>query len=228
MRPITSGIGSAPYHLAKCLAIALSGTMGIICDSHLRNANVLIRQLQNSSCKNKELVSFDVKSLFTNVPTDEAIQAAERVVSTMDDSLLLLPERDFIELTKMCLNFGSFEFAGEEYQQVVGLAMSSPLSPVLSCLYVETLEKDRYRNRVVRHSTWLRYVDDVLVFVPRRSSLCQMLMHLNTVHAKIQFTIATLFDTIWTAGQGIFAVRVYLAHDYLLRVWPCVIPHPQY
>lgn len=61
---------------------------------------------------------------------------------------------------------GFFEFAGEEYQQISGLAMGSPLSAVLACLFLETLESDHYKDIIDRHSTWLRYVDDVLVIVP--------------------------------------------------------------
>lgn len=79
MRPITSGIGSAPHRLAKCLAKPLSTAMGVISDSHLKNSADLIRRLQGSVYKNKKLASFDVKSLFTNVPTDGAIRAVERV-----------------------------------------------------------------------------------------------------------------------------------------------------
>ncbi|XP_076065238.1 uncharacterized protein LOC143039251 [Oratosquilla oratoria] len=45
MRPITSGIGSAPHKLAKRLAKPLSGTLGSISDAHLRNSSDLIRRL---------------------------------------------------------------------------------------------------------------------------------------------------------------------------------------
>ena len=67
--------------------------------------------------------------------------------------------------------------------------MGSPLSAVLACLFMETLERDHYRDIIGRHSTWLRYVDDVLVIVPRRSCLHHTLTRLNSVHEKIQFTV---------------------------------------
>jgi hypothetical protein len=189
MRPITSGIGSAPHRLAKCLAKPLSAAMGVISDSHLKNSADLIRRLQGSVYKNKKLASFDVKSLFTNVPTDGAIRAVERVTGSMVDDELPLPKHHFISLVKLCVDFGFFEFAGDEYQQISGLAMGSPLSAVLACLFMETLERDHYRDIIGRHSTWLRYVDDVLVIVPRRSCLHHTLTRLNSVHEKIQFTV---------------------------------------
>ncbi|XP_047497117.1 uncharacterized protein LOC125044469 [Penaeus chinensis] len=81
------------------------------------------------------------------------------------------------------------EFAGEEYQQISGLAMAFPLSAVMACLFMETLERDNYKDIIGRYSTWLRYVDDVLVIVPRRSCLHHILKRLNFVQEKIQFTV---------------------------------------
>ena len=40
--------------------------------SHLRNSTELIEQLKNIDMRGKKLASFDVKSLFTNVPVDGA------------------------------------------------------------------------------------------------------------------------------------------------------------
>ncbi|XP_069986355.1 uncharacterized protein [Penaeus vannamei] len=193
MRPITSGIVSAPHRLAKCLAKSLSAAMGVISDSHLKNSTDLIRRLQSSVYKNKKLASFDVKSRFTNVPTDRAIQAVERVIGSMVDDGLQLPKHYFIYLVKLCVDFGFFEFAGEEYQQISGLAMESPLSSFLACLSMETLERDHYRDIIGRHSTWLLYIDDVLVIVPR-SCLHHMLTRLNSVLEKIQFTVEEVVD----------------------------------
>ncbi|XP_069991692.1 uncharacterized protein [Penaeus vannamei] len=67
--------------------------------------------------------------------------------------------------------------------------MGSPLSAVLACLFMEMPERDHYSYDIIgRHSTWLRYVD-VLVIVPRRSCLNDMLTQLNSVLEKIQFTV---------------------------------------
>ncbi|XP_069989501.1 uncharacterized protein [Penaeus vannamei] len=139
--PITPGIGSAPHRLAKCLAKPLSAAIGVISDSQLKNSADLIRH--------------------------GAIRAVERITGSIVDDELPLPKHHFISLVKLCVDFGFFEFAGEEYQQISGLAMGSPLSAVLACLFMETLERDHYRDIIGRHSTWLRYVDDVLVTVPR-------------------------------------------------------------
>ncbi|XP_069988479.1 uncharacterized protein [Penaeus vannamei] len=104
------------------------------------------------------------------------------------DGELPLPKHHFISFVKLCVDFGFFEFAGEENQEISGLAMGSPLSAVLACLFVETLERNHFRDIIGRRSTWLRYVDDVLVIVPSRSCL-HTLTRLNSVHEKIQFRV---------------------------------------
>ncbi|XP_069982900.1 uncharacterized protein [Penaeus vannamei] len=134
------------------------------------------------SCSERKFVSFDVKSLFTNVPIDGAIKVAQRALRRVDEDELQLQLDDYIELIRLCVEFGPFEFRGREYEQIQGLAMGSPLSAVLAQLSMETLEADHYRNIVGRNVVWLCYVDDILTLVP------DLLHRLNAIRPSIQFT----------------------------------------
>ena len=77
------------------------------------------------------LVSFDMSSLFTNVPIGEAVQVI-RAKPRDDDSLTertpLSPDR-VAELLDLCLRSTYFSFGGEFCEQREGAAMGSP------CLY---------------------------------------------------------------------------------------------
>ena len=117
MRPITSGIGSAPHRLAKHLAKPLSQSLGSISGTHLRNSGDLINRIKNIDFTDKIIASFDVKSLFTNVPIDGAIEAVQKVIINMEEANLPLPKRDYIELISLCAKFGPFTFNGQEYHQ---------------------------------------------------------------------------------------------------------------
>ena len=88
LRPIKSGIGSVPHHLAKLLAKSLCSTLGKISDAHLRNSGHLISTLKDVNMRNKILMGFDVKSLFTNVPVVEAIEAAVKTLDYIDEERL--------------------------------------------------------------------------------------------------------------------------------------------
>ena len=188
LRPIISGIGSVVHQLAKVLARPLSRLLGKTSGAHLRNSNDLLERLGRIGFRNIVLASFDVKSLFTNVPCDGAMQALDEVLDPVN-SQLPLPRADFITAVSMCVRFGSLEFNGKEFRQHHGLAMGSPLSPVLACLYMESLEKKSYLSIVGPNSTWLRYVDDVLLVVNQRCNLEDVLKRLNAVEETIQFTL---------------------------------------
>ena len=67
--------------------------------------------------------------------------------------------------------------------------MSSPLSPVAACLYMERLGKHHFQGIMGDGMIWARYVDDVIVVVPKGLDLENKLDELNAVNDKIQFTL---------------------------------------
>ncbi|XP_076042137.1 uncharacterized protein LOC143026032 [Oratosquilla oratoria] len=156
MRPITSGIGSAPHKLAKCLAKPLSPRLVSVSKAHLRNSNDLIERIRDTDLSQKRLVSYAVTSLFTNVSIEGALKAAKEVVNDMNDEDLPLGKGDYLKLISLCVKFGSFIFNNEEYFQCRGLAMGSPLSCVLASLYMEVLERDHFTTLMGQDTTWLR------------------------------------------------------------------------
>ena len=188
MRPITSGIGSAPHNLAKILAKPLTKALGALSPAHIRNTSDMMLRLREIDVANKKLASFDVVALFTNVPVEGALSAIKKVVNVMDDATLPLPKARYLEMIKICMEFGCFSFNGVEYVQHSGLAMGSPLSPVGACLYMEDLEQSEFLEIIGTDSLWLRYVDDVLAVVPKDLDIEQTLTSLNAVNPKIQFT----------------------------------------
>lgn len=149
----------------------------------------MLCKIRDVRVKCKKFVSFDVKSLFTNVPIHDAIQTTHRTIQNLSDDALPIPKHDFLTLVQLCLDFGYFEFMGKQYRQIQGLAMGSPLSAVLAQLFMETLEQDHYKNIVGTASTWLRYVDDVLTILPSGTNAITLCNRLNTVHNTIQFTL---------------------------------------
>ncbi|XP_076032989.1 uncharacterized protein LOC143020453 [Oratosquilla oratoria] len=189
MRPITSGIGSAPHRLAKRLAKPLSSTLGTISDAHLRNSADLIERLKLIDFKKKKMVNFDIKSLYTNVSIEGTMNALKRALTNISEEELPIKKKDYIELVSLCVNFGAFVFKEQEYVQHRGLAMGSPLSAVMASLYMETLEVDKFIRIIGRGSKWFRYVDDILVIMPEESNTNNKLRMLNDVNEHIQFTV---------------------------------------
>ena len=100
MRPITSGIGSAPHRLAKHLARPLTQCLGIMSPMHLKNSTDLLAKLKNVDHRGKRMVSLDVKSLFTNVAVDGAMRALRQVLDSVDVELPI-PKDGYIKLVEL-------------------------------------------------------------------------------------------------------------------------------
>ena len=78
-------------------------------------------------------VSYDVSSLFTNVPLDETIKIlADRAFSNnwfnSEDNLNIL-KQDLIDLLGVATKSQLFQFNGSLYEQIEGVAMGYPLGP---------------------------------------------------------------------------------------------------
>ena len=76
------------------------------------------------------LVSFDVKSLFTNIPRDLVIDSIKKRFPSRG-SETKLPLNEIIASTLFVMNSTSFGFNGQFFEQVYGTAMGSPISPIL-------------------------------------------------------------------------------------------------
>ena len=182
-----SGVGTLLHGISGILAKALSSKVGTISGKKLKHSGDLLNKIRNVSVRNKQLASFDVTSLFTNVPTEKALDVLRGVLSNNDS--LPIPMHDFISLVELCVSNCFFTFNDVYYRQKSGMAMGSPLSGILSNLFLEHLEANYFNQVIHKDIVWLRYVDDVLVIAPRRLDLDSLRGRLNSVEPSIQFTI---------------------------------------
>ena len=92
-----------------------------------------------------------------------------------------------IKLLTLCLEDTTFKFRDKFYRMTDGLAMGSPVSPIVANIFMGDLERNALITMKDRPRLWLRYVDDVLSIV-KRNSLEGMLVHLNAQNDAITFT----------------------------------------
>ena len=99
------------------------------------------------------MVSFDVVSLFTKVPVDEALE----VITTLlckDDTLeehTTISMSDICHLTKLCMKSIYFQCQDEFFEQVKGAAVGSLLSPVVANLCMESFEQSALTFPLTSH-----------------------------------------------------------------------------
>ena len=158
--------------------------------SHVENSSHLAEILKNTSIEEDEvLVSFDVKSLFTSVPVQPAIECVRKILLADQSWSLQSPISVpvVIKLLTLCLEDTTFKFRDKFYRMTDGLAMGSPVSPIVANIFMDDLERNALVTMKDRPRLWLRYVDDVLSIV-KRNSLEGMLVHLNAQNDAITFT----------------------------------------
>ena len=164
LRPIVSSVNSPTYGVSSFLAKILSPVVGNT-EYTVKNSCHFAEFVRGKTLKaDQVLVSFDVVSLFTNIPVDLAIKVATKRLR--QDATLLqrtsLPVEDIIDLLSFCLNTTYFVFEGCYYQQAFGTAMGSPVSAVIANLVMEDVEQRALASVPVSLSFWKRFVDDVI------------------------------------------------------------------
>ncbi|XP_047987681.1 uncharacterized protein LOC125227409 [Leguminivora glycinivorella] len=182
LRPIVSQIDSPTYKASRFLSSLLQPLTGNTF-SFVRDSTHFVQLLEGVMLQEDEvMVSFDVTSLFTNVPVAETIELIKRMAEH-DDSLT-----EYMKMIEFCLTSGYFVWRGEYYLQIEGVAMGSPIAPVVANLFMESFEQRALESCPHKPRLWWRYVDDVFAVVTGRD-LDPLLAHLNAQHPKITFTI---------------------------------------
>ena len=138
------------------------------------------------------LVSYDVSSLFTNVPLDETIKIlADKAFRNNwfnSEYDLNISKQDLTDLLGVATKGQLFQFNGSLYEQIDGVAMGSPLGPLLANVFMSSIEEKLDVERKLP-PYYRRYVDDSLTVMPDLSTARDFLNTLNHAHPAIKFTM---------------------------------------
>jgi len=179
LRPTVSNIGTPTYQLSKHLSGLLNQLAGKS-THHIKNSFHFIEILKTLKIKPGDLmVSFDVVSLFTKVPVEESLT----LLSQHFNNEILALYKHVQTSTYFCID-------GQFYEQIDGVAMGSPFSPVIANFYMEDFEMKAKEKATHKPACWYGYVDDTFVIWPHgQEKLMDFLNHLNGIHNNIQFTM---------------------------------------
>ena len=86
------------------------------------------------------MISLDVKNLFTNVPLNKTIDIILTKVYEENKINTKIPKSVLKELLYLCTKHVHFKFNNEIYIQCDGVAMGSPLGPLLANIFMMSLE----------------------------------------------------------------------------------------
>ena len=137
--------------------------------SYLQDTPDLLRQFETLNEQDLPEESFpisiDVVGLYTNIPTEEAIEAMRKTLETRKDKTV--STNTLIELLEHVLRLNIFEFNSELYIQNIGTAMGTKAAPTIANIFMAEMDEKIqkcaiFENKSVIHF-YKRFIDDVFM-----------------------------------------------------------------
>jgi hypothetical protein len=189
LRPVLSALGTFNYGLGK----ALAGILWDMIDKKtlVRDSFSFVKDLQAlpKSFTYYKMVSFDISSLYTNVPLDDTIQLILKNLYKTRTTPPTIKRDDMQQLLIFATKRSHFLFDGKLYDQIDGVSMGSPLAPLLAEIFLQDFEKKNsstFTSMGIMY--YKRYVDDTFALINSTSSPSDICHQLSQFHKSIKFT----------------------------------------
>ena len=152
-----------------------------------------MEQLKDVRLKQGEcIISYDVTALLTSVPIQPVVNIIQQKLSNYKDlqQRTTMSIKHTISLLEFCLRSTCFVFQGQYYEQVEGEAMGSPVSPIVTNIFMEKFEAKALETAPHHPSLWKRFVDDTFVILEGQYK-DEFFNHVNSIDENIKFTAET-------------------------------------
>ena len=133
-----------------------------------------------------KMISFDVSSLFTMVPLDYTVDLTLKRIYGDKEIESEISRKDMKNLS-LCTKNVYFFFGNNIYQQKDGVAMGSPLGPVLGGIFMVHLERTLMPELEKFMKPWKKYVDDTITYI-KPDFITSVIDILNEFHQNVKFT----------------------------------------
>ena len=190
VRPIVASVDTVSSKMSKLLANVLKH-LTVDVDYTIKNSFEFKNKLVNTTIEpNETMVSFDVVSLFTNIPTKLALEIVNEKWEILS-KITTIPKQIFLEMLKFCLvDANYFVFNKCHYKQIYGMPMGNPLSSIIADIVLNRLLDVTLAQITPKPKLFVKYVDDMFAILPN-SIVNNTLISLNVFHEKLKFTIET-------------------------------------
>ena len=186
-RPIISANGCPTERISAFVDENIKGIVPEL-KSYIKDTTDFIHKIESIIVpENCILVTFDVVSLYTNIPNDEGIRSVARALQKCHPPLAA--PRIVLKFLKEVLHKNVFNFNGKNYLQVGGTAMGTKLAPSYANIFMGDLEQKLLQSAEKEPFFWVRFIDDVFcIWTHGQESLEKFHEHLNSQHPTIKFT----------------------------------------
>ena len=243
-RPIVAGPICETHRLSNFIDILLPPFSKRV-ESYIKDTTDFSTKLPESTDPNATLVTFDVESLYTNIPHTLGIDSIKYWLEKHPEDIPSRIKKNFIlEGIKLILENNYFCFNIEFYLQVKGTALGTTVAPIYATLVLAYLEEQLYLRleRDLNHQfsqyieeNFKRFLDDCFIlFTKSDIELEKLYQYLNNLHPSLKFTMDSntnqlpFLDTMVINNGGKIQTDIYYkptdSKQYLLYT-PC---HPKH
>ena len=161
LRPVLSAIGTPTYKLAKFLVLMLEPLATN--EYTVKDSFLFAEELQRFDSK-LVMASFDIESLFTNIPLQKTIGLCVEIYLKIG-LMLIICQKTFCELVTRTMSESLILFDQEFYKQHDGVTMGSPLGPTITNVFLCYHEKIGLQNCSSEFEPviYRRYIDDTFL-----------------------------------------------------------------
>ena len=229
-RPIVSANGCPTEKISQLVDHFLTPPTTTLIKSYVRDTTDFIRKLEKLGelPPNCQLVTMDVTSLYTNIPNNEGLKAAMKLLTAYRPQADVRPSNlNLVKMLEMVLTKNNFQFNGDHYLQTGGTAMGTKAAPGLANCFMGNFEEEHTYKYRLQPIIYLRFLDDCfLIWQYSDIELDAYMAYLNNHLPSIKFTIekskdsVSFLDTIVKLVNNRIETDLYCkptdAHNYLL------------
>ena len=186
-RPIISDVNSESYRAAEYID-SFTNPLSMDNPVVLKNSYEFIDKIRGKPFPSGYLlVTGDVKSLYTNMNLNRILEITKQTFLQNPDANR--PDDELIALLELTLYNNDFEFNGELYLQVHGIAMGKKYAPGLANLYLKSFDNDAQTKFDYNPEFYFRFLDDVFfVWGHGMERLLKFQDYLNNLIPDIEIT----------------------------------------
>lgn len=188
LRPIVASVNAPTQYLSKFIANILKLSFDNYNEFRIKNTFDFAKVMNGRYLPEGFVVaSFDVVSLFTNIPISLIVNILEQNFELIKKNCNI-PKPKFIEMIKFIFETTVFSFEGSYFLQTFGTPMGSNLSPILADIVMNSLLKYVINNVDFQFPFISQYVDDIICALPN-NRIEETLNIFNSFNTKLIFTI---------------------------------------
>lgn len=187
-------VGSPQHEMAKWIAERLAPVVRKYSQHTVKDSFQFCQDIDEFASSHDKIMSntfrcsFDVCSLFTNVPLEHTTAIfLDALYHREDITPPAVPERLLAKLLRKATSEVEFSFGSQMFHQVEGIAMGSPLGPVLANIFLGHSEAS------IPQQDWplfyRRYVDDTNAVFNSEAEADEFKDRLNNLHPALTFTM---------------------------------------